>query len=165
MADIESQEESNKVGCIEKLKNSLISSIEVERDLKMFFILLCVGCALILFSTFFLLTILLKPKPFVSLFSLGSFVLIVSFIFLHGTQRYFEILFDRSRLVYTITYFITLILGFVFSAVKSLYFASLFISAVQVFVTIIFILSFIPGGKAGISMMMTSVNPMTHLTG
>ena len=165
MADIENQTETNKVGYLESIKNKLISALEVERDLKIFFILLCVGCGLIALSCFFVLTIFLNPKTFVSLFSLGSIVLIGSFIFLHGTKKYFEILFEASRVKYTIIYLICLVLGFIFSAIKSLYFASLIISIILVYVTIIFVLSFIPGGKTGISFMFSLVkNPFARGT-
>lgn len=141
------QIEENK-GFLTRLKESLKSSLEVETSYKSFFIVLAVGIAIICFSTVF---ILLAPQKFIAMFSLGSLVTLNSFIFLNGTYAHCEMLFAKNRLPFTCMYFVSIILGMYFSLTSS-YLFSMICSAFQLIALIVFVLSFIPGGRFGISM-------------
>lgn len=131
-----------------RLKASILQSLEVEKSYKLFFMVLAVGLAIIGFSTVF---IILSPQKFVALFSLGSLVTLNSFIFLNGTFGHFEMLFSKNRLPFTIMYLISIVLGTYFSFSGS-FILSMVCSAFQLVSLIVFVLSFIPGGRYGISM-------------
>jgi hypothetical protein len=125
--------------------------IEVEKSYKLFLLFLSIGIGLLFFSLFFLPFVLFSPGKFVSLFSLGSIVTLSSFIFLYGTSGFLTMLFSRERLLFTMLFISSLVLGLYFAFVQSNYIISLVLSVTQLVTLIIFMLSFIPGGQSGIS--------------
>lgn len=126
---------------------------EVEKSYKLFFLFLFLGLGITFFSFFFLPMILLSPKKFVSLFSLGSSITIFSFIFYYGTYDFLSMLFCKERRLYTIMFISSICLGECFSFTKSFFLLSLICSIVQMLIMFTFTLSFIPGGRAGITFM------------
>jgi len=103
----------------------------------------------------FLPAAFLFPQKFVSLFSLGSLVILTSFIFIYGTAGYFELLFSRSRITFTLLFISSIFVGLYFAFFKSYYIISLICAMIQLVTLIIFTLSFIPGGQTGISFMLS----------
>ena len=83
-------------------------------------------------------------------FGLGSLLILVSFLFYHGTKNYITKLFDKKRFIITILFLCSIILGLIFSLGKH-YFISLLCSIFQLISLILFILTFVPGGKMGIN--------------
>lgn len=129
----------------------IVSYIEVETSYTTFLIVLALGFFVIFMSLFFLPTIIIYPQKFVSLFSLGSFIIISSFIFIHGTKAYLEMLFNEDRRLYTISYFLSIFVGIYFSNFTTMFIVSHICSMLQLLIMAFFILSFIPGGQTGIS--------------
>ena len=141
--------------------NSLINKIskcfEVEKSYTNFFILLFIGLGLIGFSFFFLPMAILAPKKFVSLFSLGCIVTITSFIFYYGTYDFLLMLFKKDRRLITIGFLLSVGIGVYFSFNPTYYIISLICTGIQMIVMIMFILSFIPGGKSGINLIISII--------
>ena len=141
--------------------NSLINKIskcfEVEKSYTNFFILLFIGLGLIGFSFFFLPMAILAPKKFVSLFSLGCIVTITSFIFYYGTYDFLLMLFKKDRRLITIGFLLSIGIGVYFSFNPTYYIISLICTGIQMIVMIMFILSFIPGGKSGINLIISII--------
>lgn len=156
----EIKEEEN-IGLIQKMKNGIKNTVEVEKSYKIFCIFIAVGIGLIFMSLMFLPTIVLFPKKFVSLFSLGSLVSLISFIFIYGTSGYLEMLFEKKRIAFTLLFIGSTLCGLYFAFIKSNYLISLICAVVQLITLVIFALSFIPGGRTGITfitgMLMTPV--------
>lgn len=99
----------------------------------------------------FLPMLVINPRKFSLLFSLGSLFTISSFSFLYGPYNHLMHLFSKERLPFTLIYFTTLI--------GTLYFAMGLQSAIltpiaavlQVVALTWFVVSYIPGGQAGLS--------------
>lgn len=132
---------------------------QIEKSYKIFLLFLFLGIGITIFSFLFLPMAILAPKKFVSLFSLGCTTTIFSFIFYYGTYDFLSILFNPERRNYSILFFISTIFGLYFSFfVKSYFILSLICTAVQFVIVIIFTLSFIPGGKSGISFILNLIS-------
>ena len=112
-------------------------------------LLLGIGCFLICISLFLLPLIITSPSKFSMCFGLGSVLVLISFLFYHGTKNYVMKLFEKKRFVITILFICSIFLGLIFSIGKH-YFISLLCSLFQLISLILFILTFIPGGKYGI---------------
>ena len=137
----------------ETLKEKIIAFFEVEKSYTSFFIVLAFGFVILFFSLMFLPFVLLSPQKFVSLFSIGSFLILSSFIFIYGTKDYLNMLFNSSRTLLTCLYLASIIVGIYFSFVNSWMFVSHICAVLQLITLITFTLSFIPGGNMGISFM------------
>ena len=136
--------------CKDKLANTIITKVEVEKNIIVFISLLGIGSFLICLSLFMLPLIITSPAKFSMCFGLGSVLILVSFLFYHGTKNYIMKLFDKKRFVITLLFICSIILGFFFSIGKH-YFISLLCSLFQLISLILFVLTFIPGGKYGIN--------------
>jgi hypothetical protein len=149
--DIEAGDGSSLLG---KIKNNFQETVEVETSYKSFFITLAIGLAFIFFSLLFLPFLALNPQKFLMLFSIGSFIIISSFIFIHGTSEYLKMLFNKERRIFSLVYIISIIAGFYSAYIQNNYILSLVSACAQFVMLIIFVLSFIPGGRAGISVIL-----------
>lgn len=150
------QESENKSLCV-RISESILKVIEVEKSYKNFFIFIGIGIGIILFSLLFLPMVIIAPTKFVSLFSLGSLVTLLSFIFIYGTKEYFGMLFNKSRCLFSILFIISLFLGIYFSIFNPMFVIALVCAFIQLITLIVFTLSFIPGGGAGISFVTSMV--------
>ena len=135
----------------DKLMKKLQDNIEIEKSYKTFFILLSVGLGLLCLSLVFLPFIILSPHKFILCFSFGSLIILSSFIFVYGTKAYFEILFSKSRFLFTILFLSSILLG-IFLSLAGYFIFSVLCAMCQLITLIVFTLSFIPGGSGGISM-------------
>ena len=142
---------SNEKSCLTKLKTYLISTIQVETSYLKFGIMFVTGAVIIVISLFFLPLILITPKKFALLFALGTFVSICSFIFYYGTIEFFEMLFNKDRIIFTIIY-LTGFFGCLFfpTFFGKNYFVILVFSGLEMISTFFFILTFLPGGYRSI---------------
>lgn len=152
----EENQNSIQPDCRQKTMSYLQEKIEVERNYKLFFVLLSLGGLLACLSLFFLPLIIVAPRKFVSFFSLGSLLILISFLFIYGTKSYFEKLFSKERYIFTIMFFASIFLGIFCAIINSYFFLSLLCAGIQVFTLVIFTLSFIPGGQSGISAIFSS---------
>ena len=139
--------------CLTRFKNYLISNIQVETSYFKFGIVFITGMIIIIMSLCFIPLILIAPKKFSLLFALGTFVTISSFIFYYGTIEFFEMIFNRDRIWFTIVY-LTGFFGCMFFStfLGKNYFVILAFSGLEMVSTFFFILTFLPGGYASIRM-------------
>ena len=145
-------EEQNKPPktCKDKMANAIIKKVEVEKNMTIFMSLLSIGCFLICISIFLIPLIITAPSKFSMCFGLGSVLILISFLFYHGTKNYIIKLFEKKRFVITILFICSIIFGLIFSIGKH-YFISLLCSLFQLISLILFILTFLPGEKYGIN--------------
>ena len=148
-----SSEEITKETCLSKFKNYLISNIQVETSYLKFGIVFITGIIIIILSLFFLPLILITPKKFALLFALGTFISLSSFIFYYGTIQFFELLFNKDRVCFTVVY-LTGFFGCLFfpTFFGKNYFIILAFSGLEMISTLFFILTFLPGGYSSIRM-------------
>ncbi len=83
-------------------------------------------------------------------FAFGCSLVLISFLFYHGTKNYVLKLFDKKRFTITILFICSILVGIIFSIGKH-YFMSLLCSLFQLISLVLFVLTFLPGGKKGIS--------------
>ena len=134
----------------DKLALAIISKIEVERNITVFISLLALGSLLLCFSIFLIPFIITSPSKFSLCFAFGCCLVLISFLFLHGTKNYILKLFDKKRFTITLLFICSILVGIIFSFGKH-YFISLLCSLFQLLSLVLFILTFIPGGKKGIN--------------
>ena len=144
-----SQEVEEEKTYKDKIKDFLISKIEVDRNILVFLALLGSGILLLIFSLIFIPTIIISPAKFSMCFSLGSLLFLISFLFLYGTKKYMEKIFSKERFWITIMFIVSILIGCGFAIGKN-YLISLICSIFQFISLILFILTFLPGGKLGI---------------
>jgi len=147
----EAKQEEENLGLFGRCYKSALNSCEVEQSYTIFFIVITVGMGLLCLSLFFLPMVVFAPQKFVALFSLGTTIIILSFIFIYGTAEYCKKLFAKDRRAISILFIVSIFVGLWFSFIKNLYFVSLICAVFQLFTLVIFTLSFIPGGQYGIS--------------
>ena len=144
---------STENSCPNKIKNFLISKIQVETSYLKFGIVFFTGIVIIIISFIFIPLIIITPKKFTLLFALGTFVLISSFIFYFGTNKFFEVLFNKDRIWFTVAY-LTGFFGCLFfpTFFGKNYLLILIFSGLEMISTLFFILTFLPGGYSSIKM-------------
>lgn len=135
--------------CLKKLENKVIETVEVEKSIKTFIMIMAIGSGMICLSLFFIPLIITKPAAFALTFGFGSLLLLISFLFYHGTKVYFQKLFSKDRFWISILFLLSIIFGIGFS-IRKHYIICLLCSVIQIISLFIFIMSFIPGGKCGI---------------
>ena len=143
----------NDNSCLNKLKNFFVSKIQVETSYLRFGIIFFTGIAIIILSFLFLPLIIITPKKFTLLFALGTFVSISSFLFYFGTNKFFDVLFNKDRIWFTVAY-LTGFFGCLFfpAFFGKNYILILVFSGLEMISTLFFILTFIPGGYSSIRM-------------
>jgi cation transport ATPase len=134
----------------DKLAIAIISKIEVEKNITVFLALLAMGSLLLCFSIFMIPFIITSPSKFSLCFAFGSSLVLISFLFYHGTKNYILKLFDKKRFTITALFICSILVGIIFSIGKH-YFISLLCSLFQLLSLVLFVLTFIPGGRNGIN--------------
>ena len=115
-----SNNKTKEKNCKEKLLEKIINSIEIEKNYTIFCTLLLLGTLLIFISFLLIPMIITSPSKFTLCFSLGSILIIISFLFFHGTKIYFQKLFKKDRFIISILFIISIIVGCAFS-IKNIY--------------------------------------------
>ena len=147
----------------EKISNNIIKTVEIQKNLTIFFSLLGLGSLLLCLSIFMLPFIITSPSKFSFCFAFGSVLVLLSFLFYLGTKVYITKLFENKRFWVTITFVISIILGICLSFGNH-YFLSLLCSLFQLLAIVMFVLSFLPGGQEGIKMIRRTVtSPFTKV--
>ena len=147
----------------DKLANKIIEKIEVEKSIGIFSVLICIGTALIIFSFFLLPLVIISPKKFSFCFAVGSIFVLISFMFLVGTRNYITKLLDNRRIFISISFILSIFIG-IGCSLGNHYFISLICSGVQLISMVMFVLTFIPGGRAGIDCIKNALtSPFTKL--
>ena len=135
---------------------NLPRTFTVEKNYKRFTICLIIGLFFLFYSIILLPISLFNPRRFISSFSLGSFIIIFSFIFYYGSREYSSIIFSNDRRKFTISYLCSLLIGFYFMMNPSYYLISFGCSFVQFIILLMFISTFIPGGQRGIEIFLNN---------
>ena len=157
------EETKNKESFRDKIANKIIEKFEVERNILLFILLILIGIGLIIFSFFLLPMIMISPGKFSFCFAVGSIFILISFLFLVGTRNYVKKVLDNKRIFISISFILSIFIGIGFSLGHH-YFISLICSGVQLISMIMFILTFIPGGRAGIDCIKRTLSsPFTKL--
>ena len=157
------EETKNKESFRDKIANKIIEKLEVERNILLFILLILIGIGLIIFSFFLLPMIMISPGKFSFCFAVGSIFILISFLFLVGTRNYVNKILDNKRIFISISFILSIFIGIGFSLGHHC-FISLFCSGVQLISMIMFILTFIPGGRAGIDCIKRTLSsPFTKL--
>ena len=157
------EETKNKESFRDKIANKIIEKLEVERNILLFILLILIGIGLIIFSFFLLPMIMISPGKFSFCFAVGSIFILISFLFLVGTRNYVNKILDNKRIFISISFILSIFIGIGFSLGHH-YFISLICSGVQLISMIMFILTFIPGGRAGIDCIKRTLSsPFTKL--
>lgn len=146
----EEQGDSAPKTCKDKVADTLISRVEVHRNLTAFFSLLAIGSFLLCISILMIPLIITSPGKFSMTLGFGSIFLVISPLFYYGTRNYILKLFDKKRFLLTLLYLASFILAIFLRFVNN-YFLSLLGSLFQIFCLVLFGLTFIPGGKGGIN--------------
>lgn len=155
--------EKKEDNCKDKLANKIINSIEVERNIGVFVALVSIGSIIICISFFLIPFIITSPRKFSFCFAVGSIFVLISFLFLVGTRQFVTKLFENKRLLISIMFILSIFIGIGFS-IGNHYFISLLCSGIQFFSLIMFILTFIPGGRVGIDCIKrTLASPFTKI--
>ena len=134
----------------DKIKDYLIDKIEIEKSIIIFLALFGTGILLLFLSLVFLPVIIITPAKFSLCFSLGSLLFLTSFLFWYGTKKYFEKIFSKERFWISILFVVSIFIGCGFALGKR-YLISLICSVFQLVSLVLFILTFLPGGKLGIN--------------
>ena len=157
------EETKNKESFRDKIANKIIEKLEVERNILLFILLILIGTGLIIFSFFLLPMIMISPGKFSFCFAVGSIFILISFLFLVGSRNYVLKILDNKRIFISISFILSIFIGIGFSLGRH-YFISLICSGVQLISMIMFILTFIPGGRAGIDCIKRTLSsPFTKL--
>lgn len=141
--------EKKEEKCKDKVANKIINTIEVERNIGVFIALVSIGSIAICISLFLIPFILTSPRKFSFCFAVGSIFILISFLFLVGTRKFVTKLFENKRLCISIMFVLSIFIGIIYS-LGNHYLISLICSGIQFFSLIMFILTFIPGGRVGI---------------
>ena len=134
----------------DKLAATIIAKVEVQRNYTVFLSLLGLGSLLLCFSIFMIPFIITSPSKFSMCFAFGCTLVLISFLFYHGTKNYVLKLFDKKRFTISLLFVCSILVGIIFSIGKH-YFISLLCSLFQLVSLVLFVLTFIPGGKNGIN--------------
>ena len=146
----EEQADTTPKTCKEKVANTIISKVEVEKNKTVFFSLLAIGSFLLCINLLMIPLIITSPSKFSMTLAFGSSFVLISFLFYYGTKDYVLKLFDKKRFLLSLLFISSIILAIVFWFIDN-YFLSLLSCLYQSLCFILFGLSFIPGGQTGIS--------------
>merc|ERR1719259_566694 len=98
----------------------------------------------------FLPLLLINPRKFSLLFTLGSVFTLSSFSFLWGPNNHMEHLFSKERLPFTVTYFSTLIATLYCAMGLQSAILTPIAAVLQVLALLWFVISYVPGGQTGL---------------
>ena len=130
--------------CRERLQETCIKKIKIEKNLKVFFLLFVIGFGVLFFSIFYIPLIFINPSKFSMCISIGGILILFSFLFYYGTNQFFIKIFSGSRFWISIIYVFSIIIG-TFVSYKKYYLFSLACCGMEVLTLLFFLGNFIPG--------------------
>ena len=132
-----------------QLQSRVSEALDSGRSYKYFFIFLGIGAGLIALSFFFLMF----PGKFVLLFTLGSICLLLSMAFLQGPATYMKKLFSHEKMVFTITYLVSIVFSLYATLIAGSTILTLIACAVEMISLSWFMCSSVPGGTSGLKIL------------
>ncbi|PSR85420.1 Protein transport protein [Actinidia chinensis var. chinensis] len=137
---------------------SATSNFPSGKSLMYFGIFLATGVFFILISfTMFLPVIVLVPQKFALCFTLGCVLIIGSFFALKGPKSQFKHMFSNERLLSTLGFLGTMVGTIYVSMVLHSYILSVLFAVLQVLALTYYVISYFPGGSAGMKFMLSGV--------
>ncbi|BFZ64800.1 Protein transport protein sft2 [Saitoella coloradoensis] len=112
----------------------------------------CILGAAVCFLVAFLMmpVLVLKPRKFVMLWTVGSLLFLSSFAALQGPISYLKHLFSGSRIPFTATYFTSMVLTIYFALGLQSTILTVVSAAVQVVCLVVYLVSYFPFGAGAI---------------
>ncbi|KAK9460336.1 Got1/Sft2-like family-domain-containing protein [Lipomyces oligophaga] len=112
----------------------------------------CLASAVVFFTLCFALfpVLILKPKKFAVLWSVGSLLFVISFGCLQGPVNYIVHLFSANRILFTITYFGAIILTLTASLFLRNTLLTILACGLQVIAALWYTVSYFPFGSQGL---------------
>lgn len=95
--------------------------------------------------------VLMFPAKFALAFTLGSIVFLASFAVLEGLTSFVRRMFTKERLLFTVAYFLSMILTVYSALVWRWYILVVGFASMQMVSLALFAASFVPGGQMGLS--------------
>ena len=147
---------------LNRLQNFLLGltdRLQIQSNMKLFLLCLLI-CGFNFFSCLVSLPfIFLSPSQLLSKLSFGNIILILSFLFYYGSNRFFGFLRDGRRFKITLIHLILIIFGLCLPMFRG-YFLSFLLDLALITTTIMFLLTIIPGGQSGINAIQGSLYSM-----
>ena len=147
---------------LNRLQNFLLGltdRLQIQSNMKLFLLCLII-CGFNFFSCLVSLPfIFLSPSQLLSKLSFGNIILILSFLFYYGSNRFFGFLRDGRRFKITLIHLILIIFGLCLPMFRG-YFLSFLLDLALITTTIMFLLTIIPGGQSGINAIQGSLYSM-----
>lgn len=128
----------------------MAEKLNIAPSYKYFLILLSIGGLFVFLSLMTLPMIVFSPARFVLTFGIGNVLILISFLFYFGGKEYCLMLFSEKRRWLSLLFVVSLLFGILF-AWRRHFIMSLVFALIQMTALIMFTLSFIPGGTAGIN--------------
>ncbi|KAJ1885440.1 protein transport protein sft2 [Kickxella alabastrina] len=113
------------------------------------------GCAVLALFCFLMAfmalpLMIVSPQKFATAFSLGGLATIAGIALLRGPRAHTRHLLSRERLLFSATYFGSVFFTLFFSAIAHSYLGTLFFVVIQVVALVWYVVSYFPGGSAGL---------------
>ena len=128
----------------------LTSRLQIQSNMKLFLLCLIICGFNFLSCLLSLPFIFLSPSKILSYLSFGNILLILSFLFYYGSNRFFGFLRDPKRFRISLLHLILIILGLCLPMFRG-YFLSFLLDLALIITTAMFILTILPGGQRGIN--------------
>ncbi len=141
---------NNSLSRVQNFVFGLTDRLQIQSNMKLFLLCLFI-CGFNFFSCLISLPfIFISPANLLSKLSFGNILLILSFLFYYGSNRFFGFLRDGRRFKITLIHLILIILGLCLPMFRG-YFLSFLLDLALIVTTIMFLLTIIPGGLGGIN--------------
>ena len=150
---------NNSLSRIQNYLLSLTNRLQIQSNMKLFFLCLLI-CGFNFFSCLISLPfIFLSPSKILSHLSFGNILLILSFLFYYGSNRFFGFLRDSKRFRITLLHIILIFFGLCLPMFRG-YFLSFILDLALIVTTVMFLLTIFPGGQRGINAIQGSLYSM-----
>ena len=150
---------NNSLSGIQNYLLGLTNRLQIQSNMKLFFLCLLV-CGFNFFSCLISLPfIFLSPSKILSHLSFGNILLILSFLFYYGSNRFFGFLRDSKRFRITLLHIILIFFGLCLPMFRG-YFLSFILDLALIVTTVMFLLTIFPGGQRGINAIQGSLYSM-----
>ena len=146
----QSSNNNNSLNRVQNFVFGLTDRLQIQSNMKLFLLCLLI-CGFNFFSCLISLPfIFMSPANLLSKLSFGNILLILSFLFYYGSNRFFGFLRDGRRFKITLIHLILIILGLCLPMFRG-YFLSFLLDLALIVTTVMFLLTIIPGGQSGIN--------------
>ena len=145
-----------------RLQNFLLGltdRLQIPSNMKLFLLCLLICGINFFFCLISLPFIFLSPSKILSYLSFGNILLIFSFLFYYGSNRFFGFLRDGRRFRITLIHLILILFGLFLPMFRG-YFFSFLLDLALIVTTVMFLLTIVPGGQSGINAIQGSLYSM-----